>query len=402
MGNDLNVKLGEKAISDYNKTAKTVLSECQDTLKKSNVPIPIVDSKDKKENVAGLQLEHADEDTQNKAENNKDEETNYKTNNSAKESKFSSNTSTINNTYSKLVSKENKIIKSGSGSSNGGAAIQDFMEAMDDIEAAGKSHIAALDDKLPESGNISGGFTSSYQKNTGVSDYSFQANVTNAWQNKKKNFGIVASASVGYDDKKVFGETFDVDLDDLDDIDDIDGDEENTAKSSKSSKKSSSVSANDTKESEESSNEEGTSKFGSFAVNMRLKREKFTYGGGIASTFSAEKTQVHDQYVTIKHNDTGSFIDGVSADLMRRTVVSLDEETGERYSRSQMKLTVDLVDRGKNEDIEEDTNDSDNTDNQSETEEKKLVNSDSRTFVSDPFFFFATLSRLQVPPFGFP
>ncbi len=374
MGNDLSVKLGEKAVSDYNKTAKTVLSECQDTLKKSNVPIPIVDSKDKKENVAGLQVEHADEDTQTKVEDKQDEDKNYKDGKAAKEGKFSSNTSIVNNSYSKIVSKGNKIIKTSSSSSSGVSAVQNFMESLDDIEDAGKSHIAALDDQLPESGNISGGFTTSYQKNTGSSNFSFQGNVTNAWQNKKKNFGIVASASVGYDNEKVSGETFDFDIKDLEDLDE-NIDVEDIDKSVKSSNKSTSDSSdvNDSeveeisKAAEEHSNEGGANKFGSIAVNMRLKKEKFTYGAGFVSTFSPEKTQVHDQFITVKHNKTGSFIDGVGADLMRRTVVSFDEETGERYSRSQMKLTVDLVDRGKDEDIVEEV-----PDDLSLTEENKL------------------------------
>ena len=392
MGDDLSLKLGEKAISDYNKRGKEILAECQNILKRANVPIPIV-ADNNKENVAGLQVEHIDENTISEDENtksedenirpeedkedvkesNKESETSFDISNSVKEGKFSGNNSTINSTYSKIVSRENKIKNSGS-SSKSVVSVQNFTDAMDDIEAAGKQHIAALDDQLPESGNVSGGFTSSYQKSTGVNSYSFQANVTNAWQNKKKNFGIVASASIGHDEKKVNGDIYDAD-DYFDDDDDADTNNTDNDKSSTASTGSTSDSENNSAVPEESLNEASSSKFGSISVNMRLKKENFTYGGGIVSTFSTEKTQVHDQFITVKHNDTGSLLDGVSADLTRRTYVSFDDETGERYSRSEMKLTVDLVNRGKDEDIVDEPE----PDTPSETEPANLVENESRT-----------------------
>lgn len=370
MGNDLNVKLGEKAISNYNKTGKEVLAACQETLKKVNVPIPVVDNSNKKENVAGLQVEHAEENTkpedkdkkEDAIEDKKESQTDFDISNSVKAGKFSGNNSTVNDTYTKFISKENKIINTSTSNS---VTVQNFTDAMDDIEAAGKQHIAALDDQLPESGNVSGSFTSSYQKSTWENNCSFQANVTNAWQNKKKNFGIVASGSIGYEEKKININASDIDIKDL--VDDYD-------EYAKSSTQSTSASEDESVIPEEV-NDKITKKFGSIAVNMRLKKDNFTYGGGIVSTFSAENTQIHDQFITIKHNDTGTLIDGVSADLTRRTYVSFDDITGEKYSNSQMKLTVDLVDRGKNEDV--DAEDTDDT--LSETESTSLIENDART-----------------------
>lgn len=386
MGNDAKITFGSKAVSAYEKTGKKVLENCQNILKNANVPIPIVNSDnngDKK--LTGVVLEHADDvnpakssegaevqkeeqtvvaqepteapNEQKNSEKEKDDKSkqNYKESSTSK-ANFTNSNSTVHNTYTKFSNKVSQLSSKDSLKDyqrNGLNSVNDVVNVMEDIEAAGQSHIDALEEELPDNGLVEGSVTSSYQSSVGEQNFSLEVNIKNSWQNKKKNFGIVASASFGYEQSNTTDKTFDIDDEDFEGIYNDDNDEnENNIKNAvvkaHNLKTSDSPEIGELTDDVPSEDILGTSKsrVGNFSLNLRYKKGDFIYGGGLASEFSADKSQRHDQFVTVKNISTN-----ISADLMRRTHITYDPETGERVSKAEMKLKLDLLNRGKKENI---------------------------------------------------
>lgn len=408
--NTTKVTLGN-SVQNYTKTGQTVLNNCQNILRNANVPIPIVNTDNQGEKkLTGLVLEHAEDaqeyvtpaeeptvapaeeptnapveeptdapveettvapaEEETKSPVVQDDKNKEKTANTQQanvsvattKNSFSDTNSTVNNVYTTLANKQSQLSSKNnlkSSQQKGLNEVGNFVNAMDDIESAGQSHIDALDEELPENGYVSGSMTSGYQRNSGEESFSFEANIKNSWQNKSKTFGIVASGSFGYTQTRTAGESFDItdsDLDEFYDDSDDEGDDNSEVKTAtQSSARRLNRSADKSADSEDSGdsgdaetdlmNSIERSRTGNISINARYKRGGYTYGAGLVSNFMSDKSQMHDQFITVKTPFD------VSADLMRRTHVSYDSETGERSSKAQMKLKLDILNRGKDEDI---------------------------------------------------
>lgn len=231
---------------------------------------------------------------------------------------FTNPKSTVSGSYTKLLSLGNassKGLPMSEQQTERVAEASDFVEVMEDIDAAGQKHIDFLTTELPESGMISGSASVYLERGQGEKSQTYQADVVNSWQNKGKTFGIVAGASFGYQNTHSTGEEkFDINFTEQEP-----SNNEVPAKSDFGSK---------------------TVKTGSVVVDARLKTKEFIYGAGVNSVVTEDNTQVHDQYITAKNLPTG-----ISGNLMRRTVVSKNSETGESTVKSRMKLKLSLFDR---------------------------------------------------------
>ena len=254
-------------------------------------------------------------------------------------SKITSNISSVSNTYTYLTGVGNKLREKSNPTQKetvGLASISEFVDTMEDIEEAGKSHLAALTQKYPQGGNVSGTLYVSFENDNDDQTTSAYGNITNTWQNKKQNFAIKTHALYGYEVRTPKGKSFEASFIEslADDIDD------NTIQAAPKTEPATTDKSTKPEEPAPTDTKTQAKQIGQVEVNLRYETDNFIYGGGAQSNFYSNGSQNHDQYISAKHKATG-----LAGDVMRRTAVYVDQITGEKIVKSQMKVKVDILNR---------------------------------------------------------
>ena len=296
---------GIQGANRYKIFGEKVLDESRTILLNAGVTIPVGAPSNKETNKAmtGLVVEHPEEEPDSKKDKaaNEAATSNATQKNANSRSKFNDSRSSLNNTYRNLVRK-NVGLNSKPGSS---LTNNNLTEALDNIDNVGKEHIKSLNNDLPEDGLLSGSITHTYEASKSETTSTTNLNINNSWQNKRKNFGIDASASINY--------------------------ENSYSKSQEKSDEDSTYVQNENNKGKIS---------GNFSVNARYNTKDLILGGGVSSTYYNDSDKMLDINVSGIHKPSK-----MGFDLMRRTITVKDTETGEVVSKSNMKLKVDIIDR---------------------------------------------------------
>lgn len=331
-------------VAKYRENASKIVENSKNILKKASVPVPIVKTTEKKdlnEPVKGFDLEHVEEDSAQKSDKKTDESRDMP---ETVGEDITDMDSSVNQTYSDILELENKMNKIKSDFSAprdvGLQSVSEFVDNMEDIEDAGQNHIDDLSAKYPEGGNINGTAYLSYDQNDDEKTVSAYANVSNTWQNKNKTLVVKANGIFGYERTQSAAESTNPFENYFDDEDE---DTETLEAKSVMEQIPEQIPEQASDELDiPSSSYSKTTKFGKIALGVRKDTPKMTYGIGATSNFYSDGNQVHDQHISAKYKALG-----IAGDLMRRTVVSKDEDTGETITRSQMKVKLDLINRNK-------------------------------------------------------
>ncbi len=349
-------KLGQNYAEDYKRFGENILQETANNLAKIRIfPQRKLQVPTFQEPIKGLTVEHNEnqeetaegddvsaENNSNKSESNTNQ---YK--NDSNEG-FSDTKSVKNASYSKLISKEQRIhAKSSSKMSDRKAEAQlgELVNTMDDIDDLGKQHISELNDtELPDGGVLKGGFYYETEGGQGQYNSNYRAVVNNTWQNKSKNFGIIFNGNIGY---KAAQE--DIGEDDyskyFDNDDDTNGEKSveqatdsisgNLQKKTENPQEPSEKDTENQPKPSEAAPSYTKNMTGDFSLKARYSNEDILVGAGVAANFHSPDHKMLDINATVIYL-------GIGADLIRRTNFVRTSD-GQMNSSSEMKLKLDLI-----------------------------------------------------------
>lgn len=287
-----NINVANSNIEQFKKNGKEILDNSEKILLNANVPIPVgkKTSEDKTEKpMVGLQVEHTEEVnnvTADKTSNKKNDVLTYK----YKRNNFNDASSTLNSSYRKFSTHDAGNSFPGADSSDNNKINDSMVDTLDEIDNKGKGNIIDLNADLPEGGLFNANASYTYESSEDSKTSTYFLNVNNSWQNKKKTFGLITSATAGYDQT---------------------------------------ITAAD-------QNNEGNLSL-NLSANARYNHEKFKVGAKVESTFYENKDQITDISLTGIDKKTK-----IGADITRTTMVTHDKE-GNKVAKHKLKIKFDLL-----------------------------------------------------------